>query len=233
MHAMSRDQDWRLGSSREVTYSRSEPQLPAGGIAGAMRGLPQPAIDSRALKGPDLAPGRGRMGQLGSPALPETARDSPARPLGSPALSILAQGRRVAPEAAGPHWQEAQNSQYEGARDKAQRSISVEPPASRGASPADRNGSLQDRPAHIPVMSRLGKQKPLKQSLVSVELPPVLPARATRLHQVLLAHLMRFHLLALSLCMANIGWALPSTSGVQECEFDLYSPTCLHDVPCF
>ena len=192
VQAMSRDQDQRLGRSREVMYNRPEPQQPAGGIAGAMRGLPQPAMDSRASKGPDLAQGRGRVGGPGSPALPDPARDSPARPLGSPALSILAQGRRSAPEAGGPQWQEAQNRQIKAARDMPQQSISVDLPASRSASPADRNGSMPERPAHIPVMSRLGKQKPLRQSLVPVELPPVLPARATRLNQVQVANIIYY-----------------------------------------
>ncbi len=153
-------------------------------MTGGMRGLPQPAMDSRGSKGPVLAQGWGKVMRPGSPGLLDPARDSPGRPLGSPALSILAQGRRLAPEAAGPHWQGAQNGQHESARNAPQQSISADPAASRSASPADRNSALQDRPVQVPVMSRLGKQKPLRQSLVPVELPPVLPARATRMHQV-------------------------------------------------
>ena len=181
---MSRDQNQRLGSGREVTYNRPDPQRPAGGVTGAMRGLPQPAMDSRGPKGPVLAHGWGKVMRPGSPVLLDPARDSPGRPLGSPALSILAQGRRLAPEAAGPHWQVAQNGQHESAKNAPQQSISADPLASRSASPANMNSALQDRPVHVPVMSRLGKQRPLRQSLVPVELPPVLPARATRMHQV-------------------------------------------------
>ena len=184
LHDMSREQDLRLVRGREVTYNRPVLQRPSEGIAGDMRDIPRPVVDGRLSVGSDLARSRGRGGRLGSPALLEAAWDKTTGPLGSPALSILAHGRKIGPGAAGPQWPEAQQGRHDGPADKPQRSIGAHPPASRSASPADRNSSLQDRPGPAPVTSRLGRQKPLRQSLVPVELPPVLPARATRLHQV-------------------------------------------------
>ena len=183
LYDMSQDQGWRLGSGREIRHSKNMLQEPVGGIAEDMRGIAQPVMDSRLSKGPDLARGRGER-HLGSPGLLDTALNNPVRPLGSPALSILAQGRREMPDASALQRPGAHQSQHEGSEDRPHRSVSVDPHGSRSTSPADRNIFLQGRAGQDPVMSRLGRQKPLRPSLVPVELPPVLPGRATRLHQV-------------------------------------------------
>ena len=182
LYDMSQDQEWGLGSRREVRYDKKVLQQPVGGIAEDMRGMLQPVMDSRLSRGPDLARGR-EARPLGSPGLLEPALNNPVRPLGSPALSILAQDRRTVPEASASQRPEAHQNHDAGCEDRPRRSVSVDPHGSRSTSPADRNIFLQGRPGQDPVMSRLGRQKPLRPSLVPVELPSVLPARATRLHQ--------------------------------------------------
>lgn len=241
---MSRDQEWRPGSARQVRYDRPELQHPAGGSRGELRGLPQPFSDTQLSKGPEFAedrqgkplgrlevvvdrPGRplarpdlaaGRSGRhsgspglpdpalgkmrtqrrplsngqanfstgqaSGSPALPDPALGNLGRPLGSPALSILAKGRSVAPVVDVSQRQEPQHKDPASLRDRPSRSVSYDPAASRSASPADRNGYQHDRPLQEPGLSRLGGQRPNRRPLAPVELPPVLPARAARLHQV-------------------------------------------------
>ena len=180
---MSRDQEWRLGNGREVRYNKPLLQPPAAGTAGDMRGVSQPVMNGKLSKGAQVAQGMGQR-PLGSAALPGSAQDSRARPLGSPAHSILAQGGRPSPGAASLQWHGAQQGQHQGAQDRLRRRASLEPQSSRSASPRDRNVSPQDRPDPAPVMSRLGRHKPPRHSLVPVELPAVLPARAKRLHQV-------------------------------------------------
>ena len=241
---MSRDQDWRSGSARQVRYSKPDLQRPAGGSRGGSRGLPQPFNDTLLSKGPEFAenrqgkplgrlevvvdrPGRplarpdlaaGRSGRhsgssvlpdpalgnlsrpgrplsngqasfgtgqaSGSPALPDPALGNLGRPLGSPALAILAKGRSVAPGVDESQRQEPQHRDPESLRERPSRSVSYDPAASRSASPADRNGSQHDWPLQQPGLSRLGGQRPNRRPLAPVELPPVLPAKAARLHQV-------------------------------------------------
>ena len=184
---MSRGTDWRQGGAREVKYSPPELQRQTGGsrpgVREDMRGLPQPAADYRLPRKPDLAPGR----PASSHALPDLALGNLGRPLGSPALSILAKGRRLAPEVAAHASQQHEHEQRpaEGFRERPRRSVSYDSAAdSRSASPADVGRAQPGRPAQDGSLSRLARQKPHRQPLAPVELPPVLPSRVARLHKV-------------------------------------------------
>ena len=163
---MSRDNHWRHDSAREVRNSRPDPghQPPAAwsDVRGDTKDSPRARPNSRlpGLQGSGLA-------QSG-------------RPLGSPALSILAKGRHVSPEHGTAHQQETEHRLGSGSR----RSREYELAAQRSLSPATGRHVAQEKPAHDASMSRLAKQSQRRRSLVPVELPPIDADRAAMLHEV-------------------------------------------------
>ena len=163
---MSRDTHWRHDSAREVRYSRPDPghQPPAAwsDVRGDTKDSPQAQPSSR-LPGPQ---GSG-LAQSG-------------RPLGSPALSILAKGRHVSPERGTAQQQETEHRLGAGSR----RSREVELGAQRSLSPANGRHAAQEKIVHDASMSRLAKQSPRRRSLVPVELPPIDADRVGILHEV-------------------------------------------------
>ena len=163
---MSRDTHWRHDSTREVRYSRPDPghQPPAAwsDVRGDTKDSPRARPNSRlpGLQGSGLA--------------------HPGRPLGSPALSILAKGRHVSPERGTAQQQELEHRLGVGSR----RSKEYELGAQRSLSPANGRHVAQEKVAHDAPMSRLAKQSPRRRSLVPVELPPINPDRGVMLHEV-------------------------------------------------
>ena len=163
---MSRDTHWRHDSGREVRYSRPDPghQPPAAwpDVRGDTEDSPRARPNSRlpGLQGSGLA--------------------HAGRPLGSPALSILAKGRHVSPERGSAQQQETEHRLGAGSR----RSREYELAAQRSLSPANGRHAAQEKVAHDASMSRLAKQRQRRRSLVPVELPPIDADRATRLHEV-------------------------------------------------
>ena len=163
---MSRDTQWRHDSGREVRYSRPDPghQPPAAwpDVRGDTEDSPRARPNSRlpGLQGSGLA--------------------HSGRPLGSPALSILAKGRHVSPERGTAQQQEAEHRLDVGSR----RSRGYELAAQRSPSPANGRHVAQEKVAHDAPMSRLVKQSPHRRSLVPVELPPIDADRAAELHEV-------------------------------------------------
>lgn len=177
---MSRDVAQRQGSGREVRLNRPGAQRPAGGAhldtQEGMRGPPEPLPAARLPKLPDVATSR-----LGRPALNSLA----PQPASSPALSILAKGRRGAPEVDSAQQPHVGQGGPKRLAPPPRRSVSYGAQAPRSISPADRRRpQQQDRPAQDALLSRLGRQKPHRPSLAPVELPNIHPARAARLHQV-------------------------------------------------
>ena len=163
---MSRDTHWRHDSAREVRYSRPDPghQPPAAwsDVRGDTKGSPQARPNSRlpGLQGSGLA--------------------HSGRPLGSPALSILAKGRHVSPGPGTAEQQETEHRLGVGSR----RSREYELAAQRSISPANGRHVAQEKVAHDAPMSRLVKQSPRRRSLVPVELPNIDADRAAMLHEV-------------------------------------------------
>ena len=163
---MSRDTHWRHDSTREVRYSRPDPRHQPSAARSDVRGD---------MRGSPRAPPSSRL-----PGLQDLGPPHSGRPLGSPALSILAKGRQVSPEHGTAQQQEIEHRLGSGSR----RSTAYEPGAQRSMSPAKRSWTAQEKPAHEAPVWQLVKQSSHRRSLVPVELPPLDADSVAMLHEV-------------------------------------------------
>ena len=127
------------------------------------------------MRGSPRAPPSSRL-----PGLQDLGPPHSGRPLGSPALSILAKGRQVSPEHGTAQQQEIEHRLGSGSR----RSMSYEQEVQRSMSPANRSQITQERNGPDAAMSRLVKQSSHRRSLVPVELPPLDADSVAMLHEV-------------------------------------------------